>query len=272
MVSLMSCFSLQFAVSSYAVRTANIQNDEDLKSFVLGNLCLDGHLKAPKPQNIPMMVARRLCTGTRLAVDVALEMLKDETIDGCVFSSRHGELERNSNILNALSSGLDVSPTDFTMSVHNSAVANAVITAKRQIATSSIAAGSDTFISGLIEAYTFLKSGARKVLLVDFDGSIPDCYQHYVPLDVKDLPYAAAFVLEEGSAINLKSRLLTDTEKQDCRNAQYNVVQEHEALCSYKSNFPSNIQSVDFASKLLLNEEKIEIAGERNMFEFTLAS
>ncbi len=74
-----------------------------------------------------------------------------------VFTSRHGELERNFRILQALATGQDLSPTDFAMSVHNSAVGNLTIAAQQPIVSSSLSAGLDTFQQGLCEVICFCR-------------------------------------------------------------------------------------------------------------------
>src|SRR5690606_33320038 len=91
-----------------------------------------------KLTDLPMMTARRLNSGSKLAVDIGLAMLRKHRIDAVVYSSRHGELERNYRILQALATEQPVSPTDFAMSVHNSAVGNITITARQAIVWSSI--------------------------------------------------------------------------------------------------------------------------------------
>ena len=55
-----------------------------------------------KLTDLPMMTARRLNSGSKLAVDIGLAMLRKHRIDAVVYSSRHGELERNYRILQAL--------------------------------------------------------------------------------------------------------------------------------------------------------------------------
>lgn len=63
-----------------------------------------------KLTDLPMMTARRLNSGSKLAVDIGLAMLRKHRIDAVVYSSRHGELERNYRILQALATEQPVSP------------------------------------------------------------------------------------------------------------------------------------------------------------------
>lgn len=43
-----------------------------------------------KLTDLPMMTARRLNSGSRMAVDIGLAMLRKHQIDAVVYSSRHG--------------------------------------------------------------------------------------------------------------------------------------------------------------------------------------
>lgn len=80
-----------------------------------------------------MMTARRLSSGSKLAVECGLAMLRRHEIDAVLYTSRHGELERNYRILHALAMEQAISPTDFALSVHNSAVGNLTIAAKKRL-------------------------------------------------------------------------------------------------------------------------------------------
>lgn len=118
-------------------------------------------------------------------------------MDLAIFTSRHGELERTHKILQHLHQQQPLSPTDFAMSVHNTAAGWLTIIAKNTLPTTSLAAGEDSFQQGMIEAQGVLASGAAtRVLLVDFDGALPEVYQPFVALTAR--PYALALLLEAG--------------------------------------------------------------------------
>lgn len=137
---------------------------------------IDPNAPQAKLTALPMMTARRLNSGSKLAVECGLNMLRKHSIDAVLYTSRHGELERNYRILNALAEGQPVSPTDFAMSVHNSAVGNLTIAARQPAVTSSLSAGMDTFQQGLCEVICLLQAGYQRVLIVDFDGALPEFY------------------------------------------------------------------------------------------------
>ncbi|EJL90521.1 beta-ketoacyl synthase chain length factor [Pantoea sp. GM01] len=152
-----------------------------------------------KPQFLPMMTARRLSAGSRAAVECGLALLARQTVDAIVFTSRHGELERNLRILSALAEQQALSPTDFAMSVHNSAVGSLTIAARQPLVSTSISAGIDSFQQGLLEVAALHQAGYAQVLLVDFDGSVPPYYRPWLPeIDHFNAPYALALLLRAG--------------------------------------------------------------------------
>jgi hypothetical protein len=151
---------------------------------------------------LPMMTARRLSSGSKLAVECGLSMLQKHAIDAVLYTSRHGELERNYRILEALATQQSVSPTDFALSVHNSAVGNLTILAQQPVVSSSLAAGKDTFQQGLCEVISLLHAGYQRVLMVDFDGALPPFYHPDLPENMPTWAYACAMVFEAGSTLN----------------------------------------------------------------------
>lgn len=159
---------------------------------------IDASAPQGKLSELPMMTARRLTSGSKLAVECGLSMLRRHKIDAVLYTSRHGELERNYRILSALATGQPVSPTDFTMSVHNASVGSLTIAAEQPLVSSSLSAGMDTFQQGLCEVVCLLQAGYKRVLMVDFDGLLPDFYHPFLPEKMPTWAFAAALVFETG--------------------------------------------------------------------------
>ena len=74
-------------------------------------------------------------------MQVGLSLLARHQTDSAVFVSRHGELARSMTLLQALADGQALSPTDFSMSVHNTAAGLCSIQGKAAIPMTSLAAG-----------------------------------------------------------------------------------------------------------------------------------
>lgn len=162
---------------------------------------IDSTAPQAKLTALPMMTARRLSSGSKLAVECGLSLLRKHAIDAVLYTSRHGELERNYRILEALATQQAVSPTDFALSVHNSAVGNLTIVAQQPVVSSSLAAGKDTFQQGLCEVLSLLQAGYQRVLMVDFDGALPAFYHPDLPTNMPTWAYACAMVFEAGNAL-----------------------------------------------------------------------
>ncbi|MGY3904564.1 beta-ketoacyl synthase chain length factor [Aeromonas lusitana] len=146
----------------------------------------------PATPLIPMMMARRLSAGARLAVQLGLEMLARHPIDNAIFVSRHGELARSMTLLQGLAAGKPLSPTDFSMSVHNTAAGLCSIQGKAALPISSLAAGEGSLMAGVTEAVANLHAGYKRVLLVAFEGEIPAFHHPWLSATP---PYALALVL-----------------------------------------------------------------------------
>lgn len=153
-----------------------------------------------KCSQLPMMTARRLNSGSRAAVDCGLSLMRRHPVDALVFTSRHWELERNLRILTALSQQQNLSPTDFAMSVHNAAVGSLTIAAAAPLVSTSLSAGADSFQQGLVEVAALHAAGYRQVLLVDFEGVIPEIYHPHIPDQTLFSAYAVALLLAPGEA------------------------------------------------------------------------
>ncbi|WP_439842530.1 beta-ketoacyl synthase chain length factor [Aeromonas taiwanensis] len=150
----------------------------------------------PATPLLPMMMARRLSQGSRLAVQVGLSLLARHPVDYAIFASRHGELTRSMTLLQALADRQALSPTDFSMSVHNTAAGLCSIQGKAAIPMTSLAAGESSLMAGLTEAVAALQAGARKVLLVAFEGPVPEFHRPWLTEETP--PHALGLVLEAG--------------------------------------------------------------------------
>lgn len=201
----MTGMNLAFSILDWQASAPGISNVEDWRLWAGRPTVIDSEQPLEKCRHLPMMMARRLNHGSRLAVDCGLAILRRQTVDAIVFTSRHGELERNLIILKALSNNEDISPTDFAMSVHNAAVGSLTIAAGAPLVSTSVAAGADSFQQGLIEAKALQTAGHRNILLVDFDGAIPAFYYSHIPAQMPRYPYAVAILLGKGQGIICKS-------------------------------------------------------------------
>lgn len=194
---------MKFALTllDWQARAPGLCDEAQWRTWAQGDQPVDPLAPQAKLTALPMMTARRLSSGSKLAVECGLSMLRKHAIDAVLYTSRHGELERNYRILEALAKTQPVSPTDFALSVHNSAVGNLTIVAQQPIVSSSLSAGKDTFQQGLCEVVSLLQAGYQRVLMVDFDGMLPAFYHPDLPPNMPTWAWAAAMVFEAGEQL-----------------------------------------------------------------------
>ena len=151
-----------------------------------------------KTSRVPMMTGRRTSEGARFALEASLRLTEKHDVDALVFCSRHGEIQKNHQIQLQLAQGEPSSPTDFSMSVHNTASGLLTMLLRKDLPASSLAAGTDTFQQALWEVWTFLQGGKQSVLLVDFETRLPEIFRPLVLPPQES--YAVAFVVTAGDS------------------------------------------------------------------------
>lgn len=197
---------LAYSLVDWQALAPGLNGCEAWQNWAQQGIAIDPAAAMAKPQFLPMMTARRLSGGSRAAVECGLALLARQQVDAIVFTSRHGELERNLRILTTLADQQPMSPTDFAMSVHNSAVGSLTIAAKAALVSTSIAAGMDSFQQGLVEVSALHQAGYQQVLLVDFDGIVPDYYLPWLSELRVNFPYAVALLLRAGEELHCTGR------------------------------------------------------------------
>jgi len=240
---------MKFALNilDWQARAPGLCDASQWQAWSQGSHAIDPAAPQAKLSELPMMTARRLSSGSKLAVECGMAMVRKHAIDAVVYTSRHGELERNYRLLHALATGQDLSPTDFAMSVHNSAVGNLTIAARLPIVSSSLSAGMDTFQQGLIEVLSLLHAGYKRLLMVDFDGTLPDFYRPALPEQMPGWPYALALVIEAGNSLRCETR-----------------------AARYPDELPLP-QSLLFLRHYLRDDAQFDVPGERLLWQWARA-
>lgn len=142
------------------------------------------------------MQRRRLSLFAKMALSCANMVNTDAHAMPVVFSSRHGDLHKTSDLLEQLVEQQPLSPTQFGLSVHNAVSGLLSILTNNTAAVSAIAGGRSTFSSALIEAYLQLHSGdTERVLLLHVDRALPDIYAQYA--DEEQVDHCVALVLKK---------------------------------------------------------------------------
>ncbi|TQF69588.1 beta-ketoacyl synthase chain length factor [Pseudoalteromonas luteoviolacea] len=148
----------------------------------IGNIDLKQLLSDLKPmQKRRLSYFAKLAMGSLLQLDKSdSERLNSQMGSNCelVFASRHGDFHKTSELLDTLAAKQELSPTAFSLSVHNAVSGLYSIFKNKKIPITAISAGKDTFLSALIESYIRIHSKRLdKVILIYVDQALPDHYQ-----------------------------------------------------------------------------------------------
>lgn len=149
----------------------------------------------PKLDFIPAMQRRRLSPFAKIALHVANKTAEytEENLP-IIFSSRHGDLHKTSTLLADLSTETPLSPTAFSLSVHNAIPSLYSILTNNKQALNAISAGKDTFFVSLVDAYARLTSGlAESILFIHADQQLPETYLGFK--DEIQLPHAVSMII-----------------------------------------------------------------------------
>ena len=191
--------AIHLHVKQWYAWAPGVEDVDQWQQWVKGSLAFASEAVPALPFIKPML-RRRLSQLSKMAVKVAFECLNKEgndfIADRTVFCSRHGELTRTVGLLEALASGDELSPTGFSLSVHNAASGLYSIARGDTKPSVSIAAGRDTLIEGMREAAMLLAEGEiNTVLVIVADEPLPSYLLQYA--DEQQRPFALAILLSK---------------------------------------------------------------------------
>jgi hypothetical protein len=126
--------------------------------------------------SVPKMLKRRLSPLAETVFCVANQCLEGHMIVPTVFSSSHGEVAKSFSMLEMLEAGEEISPTAFSLTVHNAIAGLFSIAWKNQLQCTVVASGEEGLAAAFIEALGLLQEGVEQVLLVFYDAPLVDFY------------------------------------------------------------------------------------------------
>jgi len=163
---------------------------------------LDGDA-VPALNELPPMTRRRIDPLGRAALQVAFWTQGGSATGPVVFSSRWGEIARSVSLLRQLAGGEPLSPTAFSLSVHNASSALYSIARGDTANYAAVSAGAGSAAAGVCEALGLLADGAPQVLVVSVESPLPDPYRAF---EADGLPLRAwAALIEPGDEVRLEA-------------------------------------------------------------------
>lgn len=126
--------------------------------------------------SVPKMLKRRLSPLAKTVFCAALSCEKELGELPVVFSSTHGELDKSLKMMQTIEAGEEISPTLFSLSVHNAIVGLFSIAFKNKVQATVLAAGEEGLATAFIEAAGLFQEGESEVLIVFYDEPLPDFF------------------------------------------------------------------------------------------------
>jgi hypothetical protein len=163
---------IDFTVARWHAWAPGADTAASWSCWLSGTLAADPDAQ-PDVSQLPPLLRRRLDRLGRMALHTAWSCLDDMEAAEFVFASRHGALRRTVDLLIALAHDEPLSPTLFSVSVHNGTAGLYSIARRDHRASTAIAAGRDTLGMGLLEGAAMVAAGTSQVLVCYADDCLP---------------------------------------------------------------------------------------------------
>lgn len=183
----------RFHIARWQAWTPGIHGPDDWRAWLDGALAPDPDVR-PDADYLPPLLRRRLDLLGRMALHTAWPCAEGLDTFEFVFGSRHGSLNRTLDMLIALIRHEPVSPSLFSLAVHNNVAGLFSIARGNRGAATAIAAGEDSLAMCLVEAAGIIAEGAPHVVVTYADDRVPEVYRTLVP-PPDSHPFAVSLLL-----------------------------------------------------------------------------
>lgn len=182
---------VDFRIDNWSAIAPGIVSHEEWREWLSDPNGLSPELDPISLKQFSPMIRRRFGKLGKCALGAALEVIDESTHMPCIFASRHGNAELTLELLSGIANSDDMSPTGFSLAVHNAISGLYTIARNDKSPVTSIAAVENIIAYSLIEAIGQLQS-YPSVLCVIYDLPLPELVKDYSEYP---FPYAVAFVV-----------------------------------------------------------------------------
>ncbi len=179
---------------------------------------VDQSVGPPVLSRVEPLLRRRLSPLGKGMLHVASRVTEGLGPLSAVFASRHGDPGRALPILADIAQGLEASPTQFSMNVHNAAAGIWSIATQDTSPITALAAGPETFGMALLEAFAQHHATGAPVLFVYGDDRLPELMAPFAS-DATPL-HAVAFLIGPSAPRHLRLQRLPTGEGEPTSQAQ----------------------------------------------------
>ncbi|MGV6396878.1 beta-ketoacyl synthase chain length factor [Pseudomonas caspiana] len=188
---------ITFNIAQWRAWAPGLANVEDWQHWSQHPTPVQNSDEAPDVSFLPAMQRRRLGRLARMAFAVGWPLAEGHARLPLVFVSRHGETPRTFEILCDVAANEPLSPTQFSLSVHNAVIGLWSILRGETSEMTALAAAGDGLEHGVFEAAALLAEGAPAVLVIVTEEQPPQAYCDWI--DDVPFPYAVGLLLTPGT-------------------------------------------------------------------------
>jgi hypothetical protein len=164
----------------------------------------------PALSEMPAMMRRRLNPLGRAALQAAYWCQADTAPCPVVFGSRYGDIGLSVELLRELASAAALSPTAFSLSVHNAIAALYSIARGDTGNYAAVAAGEETVEAAFTEAVGLLADQAPAVMVVYYDEPVVEPFRRFRPDDDFPRAWACRLTRADRGACSLRASTSRD--------------------------------------------------------------
>ena len=183
---------MKFDIKGWQAWAPGVSTPEGWRTWCAQPYVLAASAETADVSFLPALQRRRLSPLARMAFHVGWPLAELMPAQPVVFCSRHGETSRNLQLLTNLAQQEDLSPTHFSLSVHNAVAGLWSIFRNDTSEMTSIAGVEDGLEHALVEAQLLLAAGSPSVLLIIAEDQQPSAYLPWID----DVPFAYALALQ----------------------------------------------------------------------------
>jgi hypothetical protein len=188
---------MDFQVDSWAAWAPGISTPEEWRDFYHDNRAITPEVSADVAF-LPAMQRRRLSTLARAAFHVIEKVMENADLCPSIFCSTYGETQRTYGILSDIAQQQEISPTAFSLSVHNAISGQFTIFFNNTHATTAMAPSENDYLIAFADALGQLNENAKSILLVFYEEALPEFYQPFARST--DYPCAVALRISKPAA------------------------------------------------------------------------
>ncbi len=205
---------MNFRLESWAAMAPGLETQEDWQQWLRNPSEIHQALGKVTIPGVPAMLRRRFNTLGKCAMAAVMPLVEGIDAIPSIFASRHGDTELSFSLLKGIGQNEPMSPTSFSLAVHNAVAGLFSIARKDTSAVTAIAAMEGLVLQTFLEAIGQLQE-SEQILCVIYDIPLPEFYRQHSSADTPGFPYAIAMILSQTDGETLQLEPVTATAPAD---------------------------------------------------------